>query len=60
MRYTTMVENLDWCPPNLLTVSEQEVDEANMLFTSAFSFYGGYAQMTANAKDEACEAMAYK
>ena len=33
-------------------LSSEEVSQANSLFNKTFSFYGGYAQLSANAKDQ--------
>jgi len=34
-----------------LNIREEEIQEANLLFNQVFDFYGGYAQMSADAKD---------
>ena len=34
-----------------LNIREEEIQDANLLFNQVFDFYGGYAQMSADAKD---------
>ena len=34
-----------------LNIREEDIQEANLLFNQVFDFYGGYAQMAADAKD---------
>ena len=36
------------------------MNESNMLFNQVFTFYGGFAQLSANAKDQAGEALVLK
>ena len=39
------------------TVTQDEVSQANILFSQCFSFYGGFAQISANAKDQIGESL---
>lgn len=50
-----MCEDQEFLTSANAEVSKEEVDEANTLFKQPFAFYGGYAQLSANAKDQIIE-----
>ena len=43
---------LEYIPLEDIHLDQQEVHQASSLFNKTFSFYGGYAQLSANVKDE--------
>ena len=55
IRFIDVTEDLDLEDPSNVHLSEQQVTDANMLLNQAFSFYGGYASLSANAKEQICE-----
>ena len=63
IKYITMIEdfelNLNPFPDNI-ELDERETIEANNLFNKVWDFYGGYVQMSAEAKDQECESRVLK
>ena len=46
-----MIEDFERIDPLHIDIKRSQVEEANLLFQKTFDFYGGYAQLSANAKD---------
>lgn len=51
IRFIEMVEDFNYAEPSQINLSEQDISNANVLLNQVFDFYGGYAQLSANAKD---------
>lgn len=51
IRFIDVTEDLDLEDPSNIHLSDQEITDGNMLLNQAFSFYGGYASLSANAKE---------
>lgn len=60
VRFIEMVEEFSRQEDVPITVTEQEMTQANMLFNQVFAFYGGYCQLSTNAKDQVGEAVVLK
>jgi hypothetical protein len=46
-----MMPEMEYIPLDSLNLTDDEIREASAIFNKTFSFYGGYAQLSANAKD---------
>ena len=46
-----MVEDFNYVEPSQINLSQQDISNSNVLLNQVFDFYGGYAQLSANAKD---------
>lgn len=52
IRFIDLAEGFQYSDPSDIDISPDEVAEANILYNQCFEFYGGYAQISANAKDQ--------
>ena len=52
MRFIDIVEDFDFVSSEKMGIKKEQLDEANILMRAPFAFYGGYAQLSANAKDQ--------
>ena len=57
MRFIAMIEDSALIDPLNIDIKPRQVEEANVLFGKTFEFYGGYAQLSANAKDQVGESL---
>jgi len=57
IRFIEMVENIETIDPLHINITRDEVQDANLLFQKTFGFYGGYSQLSANAKDQVGESL---
>ena len=51
IRFIDLAEGFEYSDFDQIDITREEVSKANMLFGQVFEFYGGYAQISANAKD---------
>lgn len=51
IRFIDMCEDMEFTNSPESDVASKAIEEANILFKQPFAFYGGYAQLSANAKD---------
>ena len=52
-----MIEDFELAPSEEINLPEAAINDANVMFNRVFEFYGGYGQLTANAKDQIFESM---
>ena len=57
IRFIDVSEGFEYADPSDIDISPQQVKDANQMFNQVFEFYGGYAQLSANAKDQIGESM---
>ena len=57
IRFIDVSEGFEYADPGEIDISPQQVKDANQMFNQVFEFYGGYAQLSANAKDQIGESM---
>lgn len=50
-----MIENFERIDPAHIDIRQDQAEEANVLLDKTFEFYGGYAQLSANCKDQVIE-----
>lgn len=52
-----MAEGFEYAELDQIDISREDVKMANQMFNQVFEFYGGYAQLSANAKDQIGESL---
>ena len=57
IRFIDVSEGFEYADPGDIDITPQQVKDANQMFNQVFEFYGGYAQLSANAKDQIGESM---
>ena len=51
IRFIDITEDLDLEDPSNVHLTDQDIAEGNITLNQAFRFYGGYASLSANAKE---------
>jgi hypothetical protein len=57
IRFIDVAEGFEYAELDQIDISREDVKMANQMFNQVFEFYGGYAQLSANAKDQIGESL---